>query len=116
MSHVPADLVETFAAAVAAQNRCIGSGDPSAGNAQARKYVAAADALLRGGDESVEAFATLLAHSDHSVRGMAAAFLLKRRTEEAVAALRQVAQGSGLAALGAQMTLDRYSRGIMEIT
>jgi hypothetical protein len=46
---------------------------------------------------------------------MAAAYLLKARTERAVAALIPIAQSQDLAALAAQVTLARYERGEFEI-
>jgi hypothetical protein len=115
MPDAPVELVETFAAEVAAQERCIDRGDSDSGNLHARGYVSAARALLNGGEESIEAFARLLSHPSSSVRVMAAAFLLKTRTAQCLEALRVDAVGSGRAALGAQMALDRYSRGILDI-
>jgi hypothetical protein len=109
------ELVESFAAEVAAQDSCIDRGDSASGNAHAQRYVSAARTLLDGGDDSVDAFTKLLAHSNPSVRVMAAAFLLKNRTKQAVEVLTVAAEGSGRAALGAQMTLDRFARGILEI-
>jgi hypothetical protein len=70
---------------------------------------------LARGDEAVEVVSSLLDQLDSDVKVMAAAFLLKSRTERAVAVLRMIAKGRGLAALGAQMTLRRYERGELEI-
>ncbi len=109
------DPLATFVAGVVQQNAYIARGDARQGNREAKKYVAAARALLAGGKGEVDRFATLLTHDHNDVRVMAAAFLLKERTEEAVAALRPLAKGSGIAALGAKMTLERYERGDLEI-
>jgi hypothetical protein len=109
-------LTVAFAEAVIAQDRCIEKGDPRAGNRYAKAYIAAGKQLLAGGEAAIEVFCSLLRHPSPGVRAEAAAFLLKSRTEQAVAALRPIAQGKGVAALGAQMTLERYERGELEIT
>lgn len=111
----PVELTGDFADAVTAQDGCIERGDARAGNRHAKRYVAAARKLLAGGEPAIEVFCGLLEHPNASVRAMAAAFLLKSRTERAVAALRPIAESRGLAALGAQMTLARYERGDLEI-
>jgi hypothetical protein len=110
------ELVDAFAEAVEAQDRCIVRGDPRAGNRHAMRYVASGKELLRRGSDGVDRFATLLSHATPSVRVMAAAFLLEAKTELAVATLKPVAAGTGLAALGAQMTLARYERGELKLT
>jgi hypothetical protein len=109
-------LAGAFAEAVIAQDRCIEKGDARAGNRYAKAYVAAGKQLLAGGEVGIDVFCNLLSHPSDAVRGTAAAFLLKSRTERAVAALRPIAQGQGAAALGAQMTLQRYERGELELT
>jgi hypothetical protein len=108
-------LTNDFAEAVIAQSRCIREGDARTGNYHAKNYTAAVREVLARGDEAVEVFSSLLDHVDSDVKVMAAAFLLKSRTERAVAVLRMIAKGRGLAALGAQMTLRRYERGELEI-
>jgi hypothetical protein len=110
------DLVEVFASAVIAQNQCISEGDAKTGNRHAERYIKAARSLLAAGADSITRFAGLLQHTDPGVRVMAAAFLLKDRTAEAVAALRPLADGEGIVALGARMTLARYEEGDLEIT
>jgi hypothetical protein len=108
-------LTQEFADAVVEQAREISLGNARSGNSHARRYVSAARVLLGRGHDGTESFATLLSHSDASVRAMAAAFLLETRTELALAALRRIAAGVGLAALGARMTLQRYERGDLRI-
>jgi hypothetical protein len=104
-------LAGAFAEAVIAQNRCIEKGDARAGNGYARVYATAGHRLLADGEAAIEVFSTLLSDPSSAVRAAAAAFLLKSRTEQALAALRQIAQGKGIGALEAQMTLQRYERG-----
>jgi hypothetical protein len=111
----PDDLVATFARAVLAQGEAIRSGDHRLGNRHAKAYTAAADALIAAGDASIDSFCSLLEHPSDQVRTMAAAFLLSRRTKLALATLEPIARGKGLAALGAQNTLERYRRGDLEI-
>jgi hypothetical protein len=109
------DLINLFADAVVAQDECITRGNAREGNRHAEKYRAAARRLLDGGELTIEVFCSLLEHPNVSVQAMAAAFLLKARTERAVAALKPIAEGRGLAAFGAKMTLARYERGDLEI-
>ena len=112
----PQELIGAFAAAVIAQDECITRGDPREGNRHAKRYRGAAKELLSGGEAAIETFCGLLNHQTPGVQAAAAAFLLKVRTERAVATLRPIAKGHGLTALGAQMTLERYERGELEIT
>jgi hypothetical protein len=114
-TETPAELCARFADAVTAQDRCIDQGDARSGNRFADLYIAAARKLLTGGHESLEEFSGLLIHPSDSVRVMAAAFLLRERTELAVAALRPIAKKPGIVALGAQETLKRYERGELDI-
>src|SRR5258705_13663649 len=109
------DPLAVFVAAVVQQHECIARGDAHSGNTEATKYNAAARAMLAGGDREIDRFATLLAHDHDDVRVMAAAYLLKERTDAAVATLRPIAAGVGLAALGAHMTLARYERVELDI-
>ena len=115
MSVKLSDPLAVFVAAVVRQFEFIAQGDARNGNNEARKYIAAARTLLSGGKTSIDRFATLLLHDHDDVRAMAAAYLLKERTDAAVAALKPIAAGRGLSALGAQMTLARYERGDLEI-
>jgi HEAT repeat protein len=111
----PQDPLEVFLQAEQNQIECIRRCDSKTGNKHAKKRVAAARQLLAGGKASIDRFATLLNHPDANVRTSAAAWLLKDRTEQAVAALRPIAEGQGLAALGAIYTLKRYEAGELEI-
>jgi len=109
------ELAAIFAEGVVTQNRYIWQGDAVSGNRHAVRYIEAARALLTGGPTHLDAFCALLEHSDPSVRGTAAAFLLKDRTDQAVPVLHALASGEGLAALGARATLERYERGVLTI-
>jgi hypothetical protein len=111
-----AQLLNDFTGAIIEQNACIMDGNPKTGNRAAKRYITAARQLLSGGEESIDAFAGLLKHGNPSVRCMAAAFLLKDRTRLSVMALKPIAKGDGLAALGAQMTLKRFKDGNLDIT
>lgn len=93
-------LVEQFAHHVAAQGDCIRDGDSRKGNKHARKYGAA-----------LEALSVLLKHPRADVRGMAASFLLRYRTEESKAVLEAIAAEGGLAAIGATLNLQRWAEG-----
>jgi hypothetical protein len=110
------ELVRVFAEEVNAQDQCIMQGDHRQGNRHAKKYMVAAQELLARGDEAIDRFCALLDHPLTGVRVTAAAYLLASRTEQAVATLRPIAaSGVGLPSLGAQMTLQRYERGELEI-
>ena len=66
------DPLATFVAGVLQQSACIASGDARQGNREAKKYIAAARALLAGGKGEVNRFATLLTHDHDDVRVTAA--------------------------------------------
>ncbi len=63
------------------------------------------------GDRGRDALAVLLEHGRADVRVMAAAFLLRHRTEAALAVLRDAAAGKGLAAFGAGMAIKHWEEG-----
>ena len=115
MRKEPWQLIDQFVDGVQKQNACMQVGNYRQGNRYALLASDAARLLLTGGDASIDLFAGLLKHDDLSVRVLAAAFLLKDRTEKAVAALEPLAEEKGLAAFGAKMTLQRYHRGDLEI-
>jgi hypothetical protein len=110
----PGELAVGFAEAVMAQWACIEQGNAREGNRYAKKYDALGRQLLAGGEASIEVFCSLLSHCNRHVLVMAAAYLLKSRTERAVVALRPIAVGRDMAALGAKMTLERYERGELD--
>ncbi|HYH97145.1 DUF2019 domain-containing protein [Hyalangium sp.] len=104
-------LVEKFAQNVAAQTEEIFHGSAAKGNRHAKRYLAAFDELRTYGDAGRDALAVLFTHPRMDVRVMAAAFLLRHRTEEAKVVLEEAAQGQGLAALGAMQTLKNWEEG-----
>ena len=110
------ELLRVFADHRHAQTQCIMRGDSRQGNRHAKKYIEAGSELLSRGDAAIDLFCTLLDHPLTDVRVAAAAYLLASRTERAVATLRPIARsGVGLPSLGAEMTLERYKRGELEL-
>ncbi len=102
-------LAEQFADSVIAQNALIfGKHDSKTGNKFARKYNKAAEVLINGGIEGLEAFTQLLKDERAAVRVMAASYLLPYRTNESINVLQQEAKGKGITAFGAFMSLKRW--------
>jgi hypothetical protein len=108
-------LVGQFAEAVAAQTDAIWRGDHKTGNKFAKRYIAIFKRLREPGDEGRDALAALLDHDRPDVRVMAAAFLLRHRTETALAVLRQAAAGEGMIAFEASETLKRWQEGTWQL-
>jgi hypothetical protein len=104
-------LVERFAQNVAAQTDAIWRGDAKTGNKHARRYIAAVEKLQAQGNAGRDALAVLFKHPRMDVRVMAAAFLLRHRTAEAKAVLREAAQGKGMIPFCAQQALLRWEEG-----
>lgn len=109
------ELVREFAENVAAQAEAIGRGDSRTGNRHAKRYIRAFQALRALGDPGRDALVPLLADGRADVRGMAAAFLLRHRPDEARRVLQDLAHGKGLAALGAAETLERWEEGAWQL-
>lgn len=104
-------LVREFAENVAAQTDAIRRGDPKTGNKHAKRYLRAFEALRSHGDHGREALVPLMFEGRDDVRGMAAAFLLRHRPDEAGRVLQDLARGGGLAAFSAGETLKRWDEG-----
>ena len=104
-------LVKQFAHHVQAQNEEILGGDAKVGNQHAKKVLAAFQKLRAQGDAGRDALAVLFSHPRLDVRVMAAVFLLRHRTAEATAILREAAQGQGLVPFGASEALKRWAEG-----
>ena len=102
------EWVLQFANAVIGQNTAIEQHDAETGNKFAIKYIEASDALINAGNEGIEALASLLNDDRVAVRAMAASYLLPFRANEALPVLREAANGEGITALGAFMTLQRW--------
>jgi hypothetical protein len=104
-------LVEAFARHAAAQTDAVWSGDAKTGNKHARQVNAAFDKLCAHGNAGRDALATLFTHPRMDVRVKAAAFLLRHRTEDAKAVLREAAEGDGMVAFAASEALKRWEEG-----
>ena len=107
-------LVQEFADCVVAQTDAIKAADHETGNRFARGYSKAFKTLrvVAGGRD---ALAALLLHQRDDVRAMAAAFLLRHRTAEASAVLRELAHGKGVVAFGAIQALKRWQEGTWDL-
>jgi len=105
------ELVKEFADCVAAQREAIEKCDPNRGNKLADRYIGAFKKLRARGNEGREALATLLHDNRADVRVMAAAYLLRYKTEQARAVLEAEAKGRGFVAFGAAQALQRWKEG-----
>lgn len=90
------------------QKEAIRQGTVRAGNRQARRRDRIWERLRAQGHAGRDALAALLEDSRPDVRAMAAAYLLRYKTAEAVRVLKQVSEGKGLASFGASETLERW--------
>jgi len=113
MSKSIPELVDDFVKHFLAQNEAIDHGDVSAGNRHARGINAAWDALIdQYGDAGRDGLAPLLKHPRADVRVLAAAFLLRYKTEEATRVLNEAAAADNLAA---EVTLKNWRNGTWEL-
>jgi hypothetical protein len=104
-------LVDAFARHAAAQTDALWQGDAKTANKHARKVNAAFDKLCAQERLGRDALATLFTHPRMDVRVKAAAFLLRHRTEEAQAVLKEAARGEGLVSFAASEALKRWEEG-----
>lgn len=104
----PDALVAQFADDVAQQTDAIWRGDHKTGNKHAKRYIATFAKLRTLGDVGRDALCVLLAHERPDVRVMAAAYLLRYRTADALDVLREAAKGSGLIAFEASQAIRRW--------
>lgn len=104
-------LVQEFSVNVRAQTDALEQGDWKTGNKHAKRYIRAFSKLREMGPGGRDALAVLLRADRIDVRGAAAAFLLRHRTEEALEVLHELARGQGLAAFEAGETLKRWEEG-----
>lgn len=104
-------LVEAFARHAAAQTDALWRGDAKTGNKHARQVSAAFDKLCAHGNLGRDALAALFTHPRMDVRVKPAAFLLRHKTEEAKAVLKEAAQGEGLVSFSASEALKRWEQG-----
>ena len=109
-------LVTQFAKNVMAQNDAIMNGlGHRIGNIHAKRYIRCFDALCALGDHGKEKLSTLFVHEDPGVRSMAATFLLKYKTHEALHVLRELSKGEGLVAFGSQEAIKRWEEGTWDL-
>lgn len=106
-----AALVAEFAETTVAQTDAIWRGDARTGNRYAKRRISAFQKLRAMGDSGRDALAVLFTHENPDVRSMAAAYLLRHRTAEALVVLREVAQGKGLIAFEASEAIKRWEEG-----
>jgi len=104
-------LVEQFAEEVAKQTDAIWKGDHRTGNKHARRYIAVFRKLRAMGDPGRDALAALLRHERPDVCVAAAAYLLRHRTADATAVLREAAKGTGMVAFEASQAIKRWEEG-----
>ncbi len=104
-------LVEEFAESVIRQTDAVATGDHQTGNRHAKRYIAAFEKLRAAGDVGREALVPLLRHRRADVRTMSATFLLRYKTEDALAVLRSEARGHGLVAFEASQAIKRWQAG-----
>ena len=110
------DLVKQFADNVVEQTRHTMTGDSEQGNLCAKKYIAAFESLRAVGDQGRDALARLFDHPRPDVRSMAAAFLLRYRTKEALRVLKAVAKKEpGFSAFCASEAIKRWKEGAWEL-
>jgi hypothetical protein len=106
------ELVRDFAHSVVQQTEEIANGDAEVGNKYARRYINAFERLRSLGDVGRDSLASLFNHERADVRAMAATFLLRHRTHQALQILREVAATrQGLAAFGAMQAIKRWEEG-----
>lgn len=104
-------LVEQFAEEVAKQTDAIWKGDHRTGNKHAKRYIAVFRKIRAMGDPGRDALAALLRHERPDVRVATAAYLLRHRTVDAMAVLREAAKGTGMVAFEASQAIKRWEEG-----
>jgi hypothetical protein len=109
------DLVRQFAETVVAQDAFLQQGDAKTGNKHARRRFAVFDKLRAMGDSGREALAVLLRDSRPNVRTMAAAYLLRYKTAEALAVLRDASKGRGMIAFESSEAIKRWEEGTWQL-
>jgi len=109
------DLVRQFAEAVVAQDACLERGDAKTGNRHAGRQFAAFRKLRAMGDSGREALAALLRDPRPTVRGMAAVFLLRYKTADALAVLRELSKKRGIIGFEASEAIKRWEEGTWQL-
>jgi len=106
--------VQVFATSTAAQTDTLWR-DGKPGNQHARRRIDAFDRLRALGDEGRDALAVLLEHERPDVRVKAAAYLLRHRTDEALAVLWAAAAGEGMVSFLAREAIKRWEEGTWQL-
>lgn len=114
LTQIP-QLVTVFADAVVKQTEAIRLGNARTGNKHAKRYIAAFKKLRSLGNPGRDALIPLLADSRADVREMAAVYLLRYKTKEALAVLHKEAGGVGLVTFGAQQAIKRWEEGVWNL-
>lgn len=101
-------LVQTFAQSVLAQTRSVMAGNVRGSNMHADRLLRAYRQLRNMGSEGLDALSGLLSDPNPDISSMAATFLLKYKTEEALVVLREVAKLPGLVGFEAGEAIKRW--------
>ncbi len=109
------DLVRQFAETVVAQDECLERNDAKTGNKHARRRIAAFRKLRAMGDSGREALAVLLRDPRPNVRTMAAAYLLRYKTADALAVLRELSSRRGMIGFEASEAIKRWEEGTWQL-
>ena len=105
-----ADELSRFERAAIEHGEATENGDGKRANRNYYKLANAVKAIRGYGASGSDALVTLLDHSNPHVKCWAASYLLSVAPERAVAVLRELSQGSGIAAFDAKMTLREWRR------
>ena len=116
MTQTADQLASEFALHVIGQNEAIMTrGDARIGNKHAKQYLRCFDLLYSLGAPGLDKLSELFHHEDPGVRSMAATFLLRYKTDEALTVLRELSNGTGLVAFGSQEAIKRWEEGSWDL-
>lgn len=107
-------LLKRFSVAAAAHHEALEVMDEARANAQAGMVVALHDALMREGHDGREGLLALVDSPAPAVAGMAAVYLLHLYPDHCLAALRRIAEESGLLGFRASIVVERWENGTWE--
>lgn len=105
------ELVNVFARAAALHSQALLAGDHRIANREARIVSKTFRQLTEMGDEGRQALTLLFTHANDDVASLAAAYLLRYATDEAVQVLERIARKKGLVGFQAQQALERWREG-----
>jgi hypothetical protein len=113
MSKSISELVAEFAKHCLAQREALNRDDVAVANRHADKNTAAWHALVDAyGDAGRDGVATLFKHPSVEVRVLAAAYLLRYKTEEAI---RVLEEAKATDHFGAEQALERWREGTWQL-